>query len=100
MTQPYESPPSATPVGYALHHVQLALPPGGEQACRDFYVGGLGLTEVAKPPVLAARGGLWVRADGLYRTGRRKAVVAAPVAAAERLLVTLGTVATPVASPR
>ena len=52
-------------VTYSLHHVQLALPPGGEQACRDFYVGGLELTEVAKPPVLAARGGLWVRADGL-----------------------------------
>ncbi len=50
---------------YGLHHVQLALPPGGEDACRAFYVGVLGLTEVAKPPVLAARGGLWVRADEL-----------------------------------
>ena len=50
---------------YALYHVQLALPPGGEDACRAFYVGVLGLTEVAKPPALAGRGGLWVRADGL-----------------------------------
>jgi catechol 2,3-dioxygenase-like lactoylglutathione lyase family enzyme len=64
-TQPYDSTPSTTGLGYGLHHVQLALPPGGEGACRVFYVGVLGLTEVAKPPVLAARGGLWVRADGL-----------------------------------
>jgi catechol 2,3-dioxygenase-like lactoylglutathione lyase family enzyme len=65
VTQPYESPPSTTAEGYALHHVQLALPPGAEDDCRAFYVGVLGLTEVAKPPLLAARGGLWVRADGL-----------------------------------
>ncbi|MFF4342495.1 VOC family protein [Kitasatospora sp. NPDC001540] len=48
-----------------MHHVQLAIPPGGEDACRAFYVGILGMTELAKPPVLAARGGLWVRADDL-----------------------------------
>ncbi len=65
MTQPYEDPPSTTPVGFGLHHVQLALPAGEEDAARRFYVELLGLTEVAKPPVLAARGGLWVRADRL-----------------------------------
>lgn len=48
-----------------MHHVQLALPAGAEQTCRDFYVGVLGMTEVQKPPELVARGGLWVRADGL-----------------------------------
>ena len=64
MTQPRSSP-TTDPVGYGLHHVQLALPPGGEDACRAFYVGVLGMTEVEKPPVLAARGGLWVRADRL-----------------------------------
>ena len=48
-----------------LHHVQVACPPGGEEIARAFYAGGLGLTEVAKPPVLAARGGCWFRAyDG------------------------------------
>jgi len=52
-------------VGYELHHVQLAIPPGSEEACRAFYVDLLGMTELAKPPVLAARGGLWVRADAL-----------------------------------
>jgi catechol 2,3-dioxygenase-like lactoylglutathione lyase family enzyme len=50
---------------YGLHHVQLALPPGGEEGCREFYVGILGMTEVRRPEVLAARGGLWVRADRL-----------------------------------
>ncbi|MYW06572.1 VOC family protein [Streptomyces sp. SID3343] len=50
---------------FAPHHVQLAIPPGAEDACRAFYVGVLGMTEVPKPPVLAARGGLWLRADTL-----------------------------------
>ena len=62
---PYESLPTQTAFGLGLHHVQLALPRGGEAACREFYVEVLGLTEVLKPPVLAARGGLWVRADNL-----------------------------------
>lgn len=61
----YESRPTQTAYGWGLHHVQLALPKGGEDDCRKFYVGVLGLTEVQKPPVLAARGGLWVRADNL-----------------------------------
>ncbi|GAA1789945.1 VOC family protein [Luedemannella flava] len=50
---------------FALHHVQLAIPAGAEDACRAFYVGLLGLHEVDKPPVLAARGGLWVRGGTL-----------------------------------
>lgn len=54
-----------SPFGYSLHHVQVAIPPGGEAASRAFYVGVLGMTEIQKPPVLAARGGLWVRADGV-----------------------------------
>jgi catechol 2,3-dioxygenase-like lactoylglutathione lyase family enzyme len=48
-----------------IHHVQLAAPPGAEQLMRDFYANTLGLAEVAKPPVLAARGGVWFRADGI-----------------------------------
>ena len=42
-----------------LDHVQLAMPPGGEEAARAFYSGALGIDEVAKPPHLAARGGCW-----------------------------------------
>ena len=45
-----------------LHHVQVSCPVGGEEAARRFYVDGLGLTEVAKPPALAGRGGCWFRA--------------------------------------
>lgn len=63
--EPYDSEPHQTGLGLGLHHIQLALPPGGEEECRNFYVGVLGLTEVQKPPILAARGGLWARADGL-----------------------------------
>ena len=43
----------------ALDHVQLAMPPGGEDRARAFYGGLLGLEERVKPPVLAARGGCW-----------------------------------------
>lgn len=44
-----------------LHHVQLALPRGGEDAARRFYAAGLGLTEVEKPEPLRVRGGAWFR---------------------------------------
>lgn len=47
------------PALQALHHVQLAMPIGQEDAARAFYQGMLGLDEVAKPPILAARGGVW-----------------------------------------
>jgi len=42
-----------------LHHVQVAAPPGCEEAARAFYGGILGLSELEKPPLLAARGGCW-----------------------------------------
>ena len=45
----------------SLHHVQLAMPTGREERARRFYAGALGFTEVPKPPVLAARGGVWFR---------------------------------------
>ncbi len=45
-----------------LDHVQLAIPVGGEDVAREFYAGVLGLTEVPKPPVMAARGGAWFEA--------------------------------------
>ncbi|MFH8614988.1 glyoxalase [Streptomyces sp. NPDC017979] len=55
-------------LGYALgglHHVQLAIPAGAEDRCREFWVGVLGMTEVEKPPALRARGGCWFRGGGL-----------------------------------
>jgi hypothetical protein len=45
--------------GYAIEHLQLAMPPNGEEAARSFYAGALGLTEKPKPPRLAARSGVW-----------------------------------------
>jgi catechol 2,3-dioxygenase-like lactoylglutathione lyase family enzyme len=48
-----------------IHHVQLACPRGSEEAGRSFYSGILGLTEIPKPPVLAARGGCWFRGFGI-----------------------------------
>ncbi|MFF8691742.1 VOC family protein [Streptomyces sp. NPDC015144] len=46
----------------ALDHVQLAAPPGSEDALRAYYAEVLGMTEIPKPPALAARGGCWFRA--------------------------------------
>ena len=42
-----------------IDHVQLAMPRGGEDQARAFYVGLLGMAEVTKPEALAARGGCW-----------------------------------------
>lgn len=44
-----------------IHHVQVAIPPGGEPRARDFWAGLLGMQELDKPPELAARGGCWFR---------------------------------------
>ncbi|WP_089102227.1 VOC family protein [Streptomyces hyaluromycini] len=49
----------------AVDHVQLAAPPGSEDALRAYYGDALGMTEVAKPPVLAARGGCWFEAGAV-----------------------------------
>ncbi|MEA2395758.1 MAG: hypothetical protein QOJ82_3649 [Solirubrobacteraceae bacterium] len=42
-----------------LDHVQVAAPPGGENAARAFYAELLGLPEIVKPERLRARGGVW-----------------------------------------
>jgi catechol 2,3-dioxygenase-like lactoylglutathione lyase family enzyme len=43
----------------AIDHVQLAMPPGGEEVAREFYRDLLGMAEIPKPPELAKRGGCW-----------------------------------------
>jgi catechol 2,3-dioxygenase-like lactoylglutathione lyase family enzyme len=84
-----------------LDHVQLAMPPGGERAARDFYAGVLGMTEVPKPTELLANGGVWfVRGSVMLHLGieepfnpARKAHVALLVeslADSERVLVAAG----------
>src|SRR5262245_34621304 len=42
-----------------VHHVQLAMPIGGEESARNFYSTVLGIPEVPKPSELAKRGGAW-----------------------------------------
>ena len=46
----------------SIDHVQVAIPVGSEDAARRFYSGVLGLPEVPKPAVMAARGGAWFEA--------------------------------------
>lgn len=48
-----------------LTHVNVTMPADGEDAARTFYGGLLGLTEIPKPELLRARGGLWFDAGGL-----------------------------------
>jgi catechol 2,3-dioxygenase-like lactoylglutathione lyase family enzyme len=48
-----------------LDHVQLAMPPGGEERAVAFYAGLLGIAHVAKPAHLAARGGCWFEDEHL-----------------------------------
>ena len=48
-----------------IDHVQLAMPAGQEDVARRFYTGVLGIPEVPKPPVLAARGGCWFEAGAV-----------------------------------
>ena len=43
----------------AIDHVQIAAPPGCEEAARDFYGVLLGMREIEKPKPLRARGGCW-----------------------------------------
>ena len=50
---------------HRLHHVQLAMPRGGEDTAREFFVGVLDMTEIQKPPVLATRGGAWFRSGAV-----------------------------------
>ncbi len=50
---------------YAIDHVQLSIPPGGEDQARAFYVGVLGFVEVPKPPELVSRGGAWFEQSGV-----------------------------------
>lgn len=43
-----------------INHVQITIPKGAEEPARAFYCGVLGLPEIAKPELLAGRGGFWL----------------------------------------
>jgi len=62
----------------SVHHAQITIPTGEEDAARDFYCGILGLNEIGKPEALAGRGGFWLEVNGFQvhvgvedLTGRR-----------------------------
>ncbi len=44
-----------------LHHAQLTIPVGEENAAKAFYCDLLGLKEIVKPVSLQARGGFWLQ---------------------------------------
>lgn len=48
-----------------IHHVQVAMPPGGEAVARAFYGDMLGFEEVEKPASLEGRGGVWFQTGNL-----------------------------------
>ena len=48
-----------------LDHVQLAMPPGGEEMAREFYGRILHLRELEKPEPLKAKGGCWFAGEGV-----------------------------------
>src|SRR4026208_1709886 len=43
----------------SIDHVQIAMPAGGEEKARAFYIDLLDFLEIPKPPELANRGGAW-----------------------------------------
>ena len=65
MTDRATDPLSADIVWQGIDHLQLAIPTGGEDAARAFWVGAMGFAERPKPTALASRGGLWVAAPGI-----------------------------------
>ncbi len=44
----------------SLDHVQVAIPAGGEETARSFYIGILGFTEQEKPAAMAGRQSIWL----------------------------------------
>jgi catechol 2,3-dioxygenase-like lactoylglutathione lyase family enzyme len=45
--------------GFAIDHVQIAIPPRGEDLGRGFFGDLLGIEEIPKPAHMRARGGCW-----------------------------------------
>jgi catechol 2,3-dioxygenase-like lactoylglutathione lyase family enzyme len=58
---------AAAPALVGVHHVQLTVPRGQEDAARRFYCDVLGMREMPKPAALAGRGGLWLSPGGTER---------------------------------
>ena len=50
----------------AIDHIQLAIPPGGEEKARWFFVELLNMREEQKPAELISRGGCWFRSGKVH----------------------------------
>ena len=59
MTSAGSPAPGSRGLVAGIHHVQLAMPQGGEDDATRFYEGLLGVPRVEKPTHLRARGGAW-----------------------------------------
>ena len=46
---------------WSIDHVQVAIPPGGEERARGYWVGLMGFEEQPKQAAMAVRGGAWFR---------------------------------------
>jgi len=61
-----------------IDHVQIAIPVGGEDEARAFYIEVLGFTEVPKPAVMSTRGGAWFESGAVkIHVGSEEAFVPA-----------------------
>src|SRR5688500_20251360 len=49
----------------SIDHVQIAIPAGGEDSARSFYLDVLGFNEIPKPAQLAKRGGVWFQSESI-----------------------------------
>lgn len=49
------------PIIRGLHHAQVSIPKGAEEAGKAFYCGVLGLPELEKPEALKSNGGFWLQ---------------------------------------
>ena len=58
------SPEATGAAVVGVHHVQITIPLGQEDAARRFYCDLLGMREVVKPQSLASRGGFWLSPGG------------------------------------
>ena len=49
----------------SIDHVQIAMPTGGEESARAFYMDVLGFNEIPKPAELAKRDGVWFQSENV-----------------------------------
>ena len=82
----FEACNKVRPMITGVHHVQITVPKGEEDAAREFYCGTLRLAEVEKPDALKSRGGFWLAVgDRQVHVGTEEGVDRQATKAARRL---------------